>query len=258
MSLYQTIKDATPWPLRRISRMIKREVHWVLNAHRPPKAVFQQAYREARWGGEGAGFHSGPGSLGLAAERYASCINDFIARHDIRSVVDLGCGDFRVASRIANDRIDYTGIDVVDELVDQNNRRFASERIRFACLDITQDPLPQADLCLIREVLQHLSNHEISQVLKAVKQYRYVIYSDYQPAGLSDFVPNRDIPHGHDTRLWKNSAVCLDQPPFSRNVELLLEVASSEQLYAPGECIRTFLVAPSETPNGCGGSRQAV
>ncbi len=258
MSLYQTLKDVTPWPLRRMSRMIKREVHWALNAHRPPKAVFQQAYREARWGGEGADFHSGPGSIGQAAERYAACINGFIAQHGIRSVVDLGCGDFRVASRIATDQITYVGVDVVDELIAQNNRRFGSDRIRFACLDITQDPLPQADLCLIREVLQHLSNHEIAQVLQAVKQYRYVIYSDYQPAGLTDFVPNRDIPHGHDTRLWKNSAVCLDQPPFNLNVELLLEVASSERLCGPGECIRTFLIAPSDTVKGDGAPRQAV
>jgi SAM-dependent methyltransferase len=239
-----------------MSRMLKREVHWVLNAHRPPKAVFQRAYREARWGGEGTEFHSGPGSTGVAAERYAELINDFIARHDIRSVVDLGCGDFQVAGRFTSDHIDYTGVDVVDELVALNNHRYGSERIRFTALDITQDPLPDGELCLIREVLQHLSNAEISQVLSAVTKYRYVIYSDYQPAPSVAFVPNRDIVHGHDTRLWKHSAVCLDQPPFDRNVQLLLEVESSERLLDAGECIRTFLLEPPEA-TGSGGQSPA-
>lgn len=244
--MYQTIKDATPWPLRRMSRMIKREVHWALNAHQTPKTVFRRAYREARWGGEGQGFHSGPGSVGLTAERYAARINRFIADHGIRSVVDLGCGDFRVARRLISDRIDYTGIDVVDELVAANNARYGSNKVRFACLDITQDPLPSADLCLIREVLQHLSNAEITKILQAVKQYRYVIYSDYQPVPSSDFVANRDIVHGHDTRLWKNSAVCLDHPPFNLELQLLLEAESSERLCGPGECIRTFLIEPAD------------
>jgi SAM-dependent methyltransferase len=232
-----------------MSRMLKREVHWVLNARRPPKAVFQRAYREARWGGEGTDFHSGPGSTGAAAERYAELIKNFIARHDIRSVVDLGCGDFQVARRFTGDHVDYTGIDVVDELVALNNHRYLSERIRFAALDITQDPLPDGELCLIREVLQHLSNAEISQVLSAVTKYRYVIYSDYQPAPSAVFVPNRDIVHGHDTRLWKNSAVCLDQSPFDREVQLLLEVESSERLISAGECIRTFLLGPPYPTN---------
>jgi hypothetical protein len=109
-------------------------------------------------------------------------------------------------------------------------------------LDATRDPLPDGDLCLIREVLQHLSNRQIASVLQAARKFRYVIYSDYQPPAGIQCLPNRDIPHGRDTRIWKNSAVLLDQAPFNREVELLLEVESQEVLLQPGECIRTFLL----------------
>jgi SAM-dependent methyltransferase len=258
VSFYQTIKDATPWPLRRMSRMLKREVHWALNSRQSPKVVFRRAYREARWGGEGQGFHSGPGSVGPAAERYAACIRQFIAERGIKSVVDMGCGDFRVASQIVSSQIDYIGVDVVDELIATNNQRYGSDRVRFACLDITQDAVPDADLCLIREVLQHLSNAEIAKILQAVEKYRYVIYSDYQPASSTEFIANRDIAHGHDTRLWKNSAVCLDKPPFNLGLRLLLEVESAERLCGPGECIRTFLIVRPDEPAVVNGQRPAV
>jgi SAM-dependent methyltransferase len=247
VSLYQSIKDATPWPLRRVSRRIKRELHWAANARQTPKTVFGRAYREGRWGGEGDEFYSGPGSLGQPAELYAERINAFIAEQGIKSVVDLGCGDFRVARRIVSDRIHYVGIDVVDDLISINRDRYGSDKVEFQCCDIIEDPLPDGQLCLIREVLQHLSNAEITRVLARLRKYRYVIYTDYQPLASRDFVPNRDIVHGHDTRLWKNSAVCLDQPPFNLGLELLLEVESSERLCGPGESIRTFLITSHST-----------
>jgi SAM-dependent methyltransferase len=84
-------------------------------------------------------------------------------------VVDLGCGDFRVAQLFVNDSIDYTGIDIVAPLIAHNEARFASHNVRFLCLDIISGELPDGDLCLLREVLQHLSNREITLVLQQVR-----------------------------------------------------------------------------------------
>jgi hypothetical protein len=79
-------------------------------------------------------------------------------------------------------------------------------------------------------------------VLQQVRKYPYVIYTDYQPAAALKITPNKDITHGRDTRIWRDSGVFLDQPPFSQNIELLLEVASENNLRAPREIIRTFLL----------------
>jgi SAM-dependent methyltransferase len=247
--LLDTIKSRLPGLFRRIIRLLKRQVNWAINARRPVDVVFNDVYATKQWG-SGAGFHSGPGSIGTPAEQYAEYIRMFIRRHDIRSVVDLGCGDFQVAQGFAGDDVAYLGVDVVESLIEYNQATFGSDRRRFVRLDVTRDPLPDGDLCLIREVLQHLSNKQISQVLRAARKYRYVIYSDYQPSGATRWRPNRDIVHGRDTRIWKNSGVALDHAPFNRRMQLLLEVPSQGILRRPGECIRTFLLTDQGAPSG--------
>jgi SAM-dependent methyltransferase len=242
MEVVSLIKQYTPWPLRYIARLIRRELNWMISRRKPAATVFEQVYTERRWADDGSAFHSGPGSIGMASELYGATISKFISEHQIRSVVDLGCGDFRVAQLFLNDSIDYVGIDIVAPLIAHNETRFASDNVRFLCRDITSDELPNGELCLLREVLQHLSNREIALVLEQVKKYPYVIYTDYQPAGALKIVPNKDMAHGCDTRIWRDSGVFLDQPPFSQDTELLLEVPSEHTLRAPGEIIRTFLL----------------
>ena len=81
----------------------------------------------------------------------------------------------------------YIGIDVVPSLIERNRSTFVAN-IEFKCLDIIKDKLPDADLCLIRQVMQHLSNREIVRLLKNTKRYRYVIVAEHQPE--VDGIPN--------------------------------------------------------------------
>lgn len=242
MRVRHSMKQFVPWPVRHASRRIKREIGWIINAKRPARDVFNQVYAERRWADDGDDFHSGPGSTGRAAILYAECIHSFIIENRIRSVTDLGCGDFRVASQFVDESIDYVGVDIVKALVDRNRIQFGASNIRFKCLDIVTDELPDGELCLMREVLQHLSNSQIQQILNKLDKFRFVIYSDYQPSRSSAFAPNKDISHGQDTRIWRDSAVFLEEAPFHRKVELLLEVPSAQPLRSPGECIRTYLM----------------
>ena len=129
--------------LRYTSRLIRREVNWMISGRKPAAAVFEQVYTERRWADERSAFHWG---RALASELYASTISKFISEHQIRSVVDLGCGDFRVAQLLVNDSIDYTGIDIVAPLIAHNEARFASHNVRFLCLDIISDELPRRRL----------------------------------------------------------------------------------------------------------------
>jgi SAM-dependent methyltransferase len=242
VSLLDRVKDHTPWAIRRVTRRIKREINWAQNRRKPVGDVFHQIYAQNTWGGEGDGFYSGPGSDDLPARVYAEGIRKFIADNGVKSVVDLGCGDFRVAGRIVGEGIDYTGVDVVEPLIEQNRSSFASSSVRFKHLDITNDPLPSGDLCLLREVLQHLSNDQIAQILPKLAQYRFAVYSDYQPSAERNCVPNRDIAHGKDTRIWLDSGVFLDQPPFNLRTELLFESRGMTALRGPDERIRTYLI----------------
>lgn len=233
-SILELIKDRTPWRLRRISRRVKHHFRGPGDARRSVKEVFTRIYVENRWGGGGAKsdsaypFDSGAGSADEAAAPYVECVRSFIAAHDIQRVVDLGCGDFRVGRRIAQCGVHYIGVDVVEPLIETNRARFSTDRIEFRCADIIAGELPDAELCLIREVLQHLSNAEILAILSKLKKFRWAIVTEGQPGPPGSFQPNRDKPHGGDSRgLW-NSGVVLTAPPFQLpQADLLLSVPAA-------------------------------
>jgi hypothetical protein len=45
--------------------------------------------------------------------------------------------------------------EIVPGLIARNAAQFANERIEFRKVDIVIDPLPEGDLCIIRQVFQH-------------------------------------------------------------------------------------------------------
>lgn len=205
--------------IREWLKQIRRRF-WVLpRIHRTYSSLtvpetFRKIYLSKAWGDGGAGFCSGSGSSGPAADQYCEAVIGFIRQHNVRTVVDLGCGDFGVGRRIVEaSGVHYTGIDVVPELIEHHENTVNDPRVSFRCADITCDPLPAADLYLIRQVLQHLSNEEISKVLANVRQFHAVLVSEDVPIRPRSF--NRDKPHGPDVRAYYGSGVYLDQPPFS-------------------------------------------
>ncbi|MGH9867789.1 MAG: class I SAM-dependent methyltransferase [Candidatus Polarisedimenticolia bacterium] len=209
------------------------------------ESVFTRIYENHAWGGSPGDYCSGSGSSERHADRYAEAVRGFIRERGIGAVVDLGCGDFVVGRRIVANDVSYVGVDLVDSLVRRNRELYGTERVTFQRLDITTEDLPPGDLCLVRQVLQHLSNAEIAAVLARIARYRYVLVTEHYPAPSVRSVPNKDKPHGADTRIYDDSAVCLDQPPFNlRGLSLFLEDDAVRDLMPPGEKLRTYLVEP--------------
>jgi hypothetical protein len=117
---------------------------------------------------------------------------------------------------------------------------FANFRTTFVCLDIIEQQLPDGDVCLVRQVLQHLSNAEIKAILDKLNKYKYVFVTEHYPLG-NDCLPNIDKPHGADIRLYDNSAVFLDKEPFNiSHIELVLNVP-----YDNWGTVRTYLIENS-------------
>jgi len=243
--LLELVKASTPSAVRAIIRRLRREIRWARDRRVPVNEVFRKIYAEHEWGHDGTdGFYSGIGSDVIPATVYAENIRRYIEREGIHSIVDLGCGEYRVANLFVADDVQYVGVDIVEEVIATNRERFSRPNVRFECLDIIRDPLPAADLCLIREVFQHLSNAEILSVLPKLRGYRHVIFSDAQLPRWAIREPNRDIAHGRDTRGWKFSGLFLDLPPFNVRTELLFEVELPQHVLRPGERIRTYRIWP--------------
>jgi SAM-dependent methyltransferase len=193
-----------------------RKKHRIYN-HLSLPDTFRRIYSTKTWGDDGQRFYSGSGSRGAAAERYCVSVIEFIRENGVQSVVDLGCGDFSVGRRIVEaSGVRYTGIDVVPELIEHHRSTVHNPLVSFLVADITADPLPTADLCLIRQVLQHLSNQEIAKALANLGSFSRVLITEAVPAHPKSI--NRDKPHGPDVRALYGSGVYLEKPPFSMPV----------------------------------------
>lgn len=96
-------------------------------------------------------------------------------------------------------------------------KKYKNLNVKFECLDIAKDQLPQADCVILRQVFQHLSNFEIKSILDKLYQYKYLILTEHLPHG--SFTPNKDIISGQGIRLKKNSGIDILESPFNFKVK---------------------------------------
>jgi len=234
------LKKITPTPIKKILRPIYLEL--VLRKYKSLelKEAFEHLYTSNLWTDRNAktGLASGPGSTGRFVDDYCSLLSELIAQYSIRSVADLGCGNFNVGERISRMVDRYTGVDIAETVVINNTRAFANDHIGFLCADLTTGSLPGADAAIVRQVLQHLSNAEIQAALDNIlKTYPLAIITEHVYQG-HNLKPNVDIIHGPATRLLKNSGLFIDQPPFSiTDAKLARDIH-----YAQDEVLRTWVV----------------
>ncbi len=106
---------------------------------------------------EGKG--SGKGSRGRQANGKAAFINKLISREKVRSVVDWGCGDGRVAMRFRVPA--YTGLEVSETALAICQKRIERPGWKWMLFSDDEFPAVRADLALSLDVLFHLVNDEL-------------------------------------------------------------------------------------------------
>lgn len=139
---------------------------------------FEQIYRESAWGrGNGAG------SIASNTVDYRHFLLKFITQNQVRSVLDFGCGDWQFSRYIDWDGVSYHGVEIVEDLVTTNMARFQSPNVSFSKF-VDFDSLPNVDLVICKDVLQHLPNTYVSRYLSALlRKSRFVLVSnDIDPA----------------------------------------------------------------------------
>jgi 2-polyprenyl-3-methyl-5-hydroxy-6-metoxy-1,4-benzoquinol methylase len=94
---------------------------------------------------------------------------------------DLGCGDFNVGQGLVKYTKNYIAVDIVEMLITYNKKNFKQDNLEFHCLDIAVDDLPTGDCVVLRQVLQHLSNVEVQQVLGKLMNFKYVVVTEHLP-----------------------------------------------------------------------------
>ncbi|WP_460219972.1 class I SAM-dependent methyltransferase [Psychroserpens sp. MEBiC05023] len=184
----------------------------------PTKAVMTQIYEQHLWGGNEFDFYSGEGSHDLnIVNPYLEAVISFLKSHNSSlTICDLGCGDFNIGQHLIKYVKSYIAIDIVDDLIKRNKTKFKANHLEFICLDIAKDQLPSADCIILRQVLQHLSNQEIHNIVKKLNNYQHIIVTEHVPE--KTFTPNKDIISGQGNRLKYNSGVNILEAPFNLKV----------------------------------------
>ena len=169
--------------------------------------IFDSIYINNKWG-KG----SGGGSDTNYTSKYRDYIASFISEHnDIHSILDIGCGDWQFSKYIDFNNLQYIGYDVSKVVIENNNKLYKKNNINFKFYDGNFEELPQADLCLCKDCLQHLSNSKILSFKKIINRYKYLLLTNdiVNKEQHTNMINNIDIKNGE----WR--PIDLKDSPFN-------------------------------------------
>ena len=174
-----------------------------------PDQIFDDIYSNKKWG-DGSGGGSDP----AVCAPYCRLVEWIIEERNIKRVLDLGCGDGRVAAYIDWRGVYYVGIDCSRECPNLAVQYPTWNNHEILIRDILADPLPVAsyfDLVLLKEVTQHLPNADVIRLMERLKDYPLVLHcSGY------------DGPFNVDIAMGETRPVDLALPPFGLPAKTIL------------------------------------
>ncbi|MBA4369063.1 MAG: hypothetical protein C0403_15645, partial [Desulfobacterium sp.] len=168
------------------------------------KKKFTKVYRENLFNGVTS--RSGQGSALIQTEVIRKELPEIIKKFAINTFMDAPCGDFHWMKETDLDVNKYIGIDVVQHVVDYNNKHYANPGKQFICKDLTHDVLPYADLIFCRDCLVHLSYYDAKRILNNFKKSgsKYLLTTTFTSRN-----QNMDLNDG----FWRT--LNLNLPPFN-------------------------------------------
>lgn len=221
-------------------RKVKNKLKILLSKIKPKEdlnKVFNDIYKNRLWGNddEDDRLFSGEGSFDCRiTDQYVKTIKILLQKLQMSSVLDLGCGDFEVGKEFIPYVNKYIAADISSLIIEQNKKRYAGSGVSFIHLDESIEKFPSADIIIIRQVFQHLSNDHIDAVLHKIQnsEAKYLLVTEHLPID-KEFTANIDKPSGAGIRLGLGSGVDIQKYPFKFSIKSS-EVLLSIQTVAEG------------------------
>ncbi len=95
--------------------------------HDDLETVFSDIYKDGGWGCDENGISiSGHGSTPNKVQEYLNCLNSFLDKYRIKTIVDIGCGDFNLGKHLQLADRNYIGIDISQKYVNIAKERLAA------------------------------------------------------------------------------------------------------------------------------------
>tara|TARA_B100000900_G_scaffold115545_1_gene97140 strand:+ start:496 stop:1140 length:645 start_codon:yes stop_codon:yes gene_type:complete len=170
------------------------------------KIVFNSIYKSNHWNKskkfDSNQSYSGPGSVAnsIQTNNLILELQKFFKENDIKNILDAPCGDCAWIKKIFETDINYTGIDIVEDLINQNKLTFNSNlNIKFYCEDLTEyKNFNNYDFILLRDFFIHLPLKMINKILTNLKNSncRFFAFNNYESANI-----NKEISIGQHRKI---------------------------------------------------------
>ena len=146
---------------------------------KPPEKVFEHIYKTKYWGDDES--VSGAGSTFQQTEEVRRILPGLFKKYNVASFLDLPCGDFHWMVKTDLEGIDYTGADIVKDMIAENQLKYATEKVNFKVINLLTDELPDVDMMMCRDCFIHLSTDNILKGLENIKRskIKYLLSTSY-------------------------------------------------------------------------------
>tara|TARA_B100001250_G_C19566834_1_gene685880 strand:+ start:57 stop:791 length:735 start_codon:yes stop_codon:yes gene_type:complete len=125
-----------------------------------------------------------------------SSLSSFIKNYKINSFLDMPCGDFLWMNELLkkNNIMNYLGIDIVDEIIKKNKKKYENEKIKFSTFDIINFHTDEKfELVFMRDFFIHINNADIKKVLSNIQKMNidYFAFENYDISKNEDVITGR-------------------------------------------------------------------
>lgn len=167
------------------------------------KWKFTRIYRRNLFGGKQS--RAGQGSDLSQTRVIVQELPKLLKELNARSMVDAPCGDFFWMEEVELPVGKYVGVDIVEQMIQQNQANYGNQQRSFLVMNIVEDVVPRADLILCRDCLVHLSFDDCKKVIRSFIKSgsRYLLTTTF-----TGRLKNDDLGEG----LWRT--LNLQIPPF--------------------------------------------
>ena len=146
---------------------------------------FTNVYENNLWGNNNAAEYSGSSGDGSSVifnkDSYVPFLKKFITHTNVKTIVDLGCGDF-ICGKLIYDDLDvlYTGYDAYQKVIEHNSTQHSLPKYSFVHLDFcnNKEKIANGDMCILKDVIQHWSLDHIYTFLDYLiesKKFKYIL-----------------------------------------------------------------------------------
>jgi|688.fasta_scaffold239657_3 hypothetical protein len=139
-------------------------------------SIFDTIYKYNLW------FNgSGSGSIPWNNKNYINYLQNVLNTKNIQNIVEVGCGDYRLWKDIKYTG-NYTGLDIVHSVIENNNKIYKTKNVKFLNLDISKEEMKynNLDLVIIKDLFIHLPNEIIIKIISNIfkMQPQYILITE--------------------------------------------------------------------------------